>query len=146
LRALDATPSNLRREKLRESIGQAAAIVLGRDASRLIDPHQPLQELGLDSLMAVELRNRLGNLAGRTLPASLLFDFPTIERLADLLAPEFAIGDADREPALRAEVPQADSADDEAEILQLNQEELVSYIDEELRRLEEEPGRDDGSH
>jgi acyl carrier protein len=61
---------------------------LGLDPGQSIDYHQALSELGLDSLMAVELRTRLG--AGlslkRTLPATLLFDYPTIETLADYLA------------------------------------------------------------
>ena len=47
---------------------------------------QPLNELGLDSLMAVELRNVLGRRVGRTLPATLLFDYPTIEALSDISA------------------------------------------------------------
>ena len=49
------------------SLGRAAAVPLGR----------PLRDLGLDSLMAVELRNALGRRVGATLTANLAFDYPT---------------------------------------------------------------------
>ena len=54
------------------------------------DPRRPLSELGLDSLMAVELRNALGASLKRTLPATLLFDYPTLETLTDFLLKELA--------------------------------------------------------
>ena len=69
-----------------------SARVLGLDPSCAIDPQQPLHELGLDSLMAVELRNALGTALSRNLQATLLFDYPTLAALAGylerLLAPE----------------------------------------------------------
>jgi acyl carrier protein len=55
-----------------------------------VERERPLQELGLDSLMAVELRNLLGTGLGlrRSLPATLVFDYPSVSDLADYLARE----------------------------------------------------------
>src|SRR5690606_3025209 len=82
---LEAAPASKRRSLLLSHVRDQANKVLGLPATNTIDYQQPLQELGLDSLMAVELRNLLG--AGldleRPLPATLVFDYPTIESLAD---------------------------------------------------------------
>jgi acyl transferase domain-containing protein/ubiquinone/menaquinone biosynthesis C-methylase UbiE len=74
-------------------LGQVSA-VLRLDASTPPGAHQRLQDLGFDSLMAVQLRNRISSGLGleRTLPATLLFDYPTIEAiknyLLDILFPD----------------------------------------------------------
>jgi acyl carrier protein len=47
---------------------------------------RPLRELGLDSMLAIELRNHLGRTLGRTMPATLLFDYPTGRKLIEHLA------------------------------------------------------------
>jgi hypothetical protein len=47
-----------------------------------IDVDQPFSELGFDSLTAVELRNLLQARTGAALPASVVFDYPTVARLA----------------------------------------------------------------
>ena len=66
---------------LREEVRALAAKVLGA-SPRSVDLDEPLRDLGLDSLMAVELRNRLGAAVGRTLPATITFDCPTVSALA----------------------------------------------------------------
>ena len=64
--------------------GEIAA-VLGLAGAGAVLPERPLQQLGLDSLMAIELRNRLAARAETTLPATLAFDYPTPDAIAGLL-------------------------------------------------------------
>jgi acyl carrier protein len=82
-----ASPAR-RRGLLFSHIEKQAAKVLGRDAAHAVDPERPLHEMGLDSLMAVELRNALGASLGRKLPAAVLFDYPTLNALTDYIGDE----------------------------------------------------------
>ncbi|MDZ7269350.1 MAG: SDR family NAD(P)-dependent oxidoreductase [candidate division KSB1 bacterium] len=90
LQQLAEAPAGKRRGLLASFVREQAAKVLGLEAAHPIDKDQPLQKLGLDSLMAVELRNLLGaGLGGpRSLPATLLFDYPSINAVTDYLAAE----------------------------------------------------------
>ena len=64
------------------------AAVLGLARPNALAPDVDLRSLGLDSLMAVELRNRLQTAAATRLPATFVFDHPTPAALARALAPE----------------------------------------------------------
>jgi acyl carrier protein len=78
-----------RQRTLLELVRTTAARVLAAAVDR-IEPDRPLKDLGLESLMAVELRNRLAAATGLRLPATLLFDYPTPQVLAGALAEKFA--------------------------------------------------------
>ncbi|WP_411158114.1 SDR family NAD(P)-dependent oxidoreductase, partial [Streptomyces eurocidicus] len=83
-------------EVVLETVRGQIAIVLGHDGAAEIDPDQAFQDLGFDSLTAIELRNRLSTLAEVRLPATLLFDHPTpvelVDHLLTRIAPESASG------------------------------------------------------
>jgi acyl carrier protein len=86
LKDLEEVPAGRRWNFLCDWTKKHALKVLGLDPSGTIDIQQPLKELGLDSLMAVELRNALGQGLGQTLPATLLFDYPSVEEVTGYLA------------------------------------------------------------
>ncbi|WP_411550939.1 type I polyketide synthase [Mycobacterium shinjukuense] len=66
------------------------ATVLGTVTPEAIDPDKAFQELGFDSLTAVEMRNRLKSATGLALSPTLIFDYPTPNRLAEYLRTELA--------------------------------------------------------
>ena len=83
---LAALASDAERLKaLVELVQEDIAAVLAMPGASSVPVDMPLKELGLDSLMAVELRNRLSARVGTKLPTTLAFDYPTATAMAQLL-------------------------------------------------------------
>jgi polyketide synthase 12/myxalamid-type polyketide synthase MxaB len=108
---LEAAPAGARLKLLQGQVRERAARVLGAGSSQLVDVRRPLSEQGLDSLMAVELRNVLSTLVGRTLSATLLFDYPTVDAVAAFIASLLGVADAPP-PAPDAQLDVLDSISD----------------------------------
>ncbi len=120
---------------LKAFIAEAAAVVLGAAPGEALDPDVPLNEAGLDSLMALELRKSLGTGLGLTLPATLLFNFPTITALADHLAGEIGLAGTEETPAPRAVrlAPAAIAQDKIVDsVMGMSEDEMAAAIAEEF--------------
>jgi acyl transferase domain-containing protein/acyl carrier protein len=97
----DAPPDKRNALLLRHVRAQVASVI-GLPPGQAVLDKQPLRDMGLDSLMAIELRNRLRSELGieRALPATLVFDYPSVAALAEYLATE-VFGWAPTKPAER---------------------------------------------
>jgi acyl transferase domain-containing protein len=129
LRQLEQALPGDRRDLLSVQLQAEAARVLGLGASVRLEAGQGFNELGLDSLLAVELRNRLQRRLGHALPSTLAFDHPTIHSLAAYLLDDvLALASESRPPAA--------VGDDELAALEtLSDSEVKKLIAEELRAL-----------
>jgi acyl carrier protein len=87
-----------RHDRLVEYVREHVVHVLRLGTGRVIDRRHRLMDLGLDSLMAVELRNRLGHGLGLSVPATVVFDYPTIDAVAGFLERELTARRVDDKP------------------------------------------------
>ncbi|WP_128382555.1 SDR family NAD(P)-dependent oxidoreductase, partial [Streptomyces cavernae] len=85
---LRALPRAKRRRRLVDLIRTHVGAVLGHGPSDTVKPGRAFRDMGFDSLTAVELRNRLSTDFGTRLSATIVFDHPTPNALADHLDAE----------------------------------------------------------
>jgi phthiocerol/phenolphthiocerol synthesis type-I polyketide synthase B len=115
----DAEPEQ-RLELLREHVITQVVAAMGLASRHALDPTAGFFASGMDSLMSVTLQRALSDSLGETLPAAVVFDYPTIDALTGYLAtilPELV------------EAAEQDSADDYDD---MSDDELLAQLSERL--------------
>lgn len=108
------------------------ASVLGFDTAQTIDPLQGFFEMGMDSITAVELNQRLATGLCQVIPPTLTFDYPTSDALAKYIIDVIFSFDTVEG---RSDVESTNATRDAtiAELEQLSEEQLVALLAEELK-------------
>jgi acyl carrier protein len=107
--------------------------VLGIDASQPVPTEKGLFDMGMDSLMSVELKRRLERGAGQALPSTLTFNYPNVSALAGFLESRLPTA-AEAASATVASAAATRGGSDSGDLDSLSDEELEARL---LARLEQ---------
>jgi len=133
---LDAATPAERTEILEDLLKQHVADVLGFTSVQTLDPSVGFSEIGMDSVMAVELQHRIQRSLGVSLPATALFDKPNIQALARHLAGNVLKFEAVPQPAVPNASGEATAAEASRELDAISEDELVALLSKELDSTE----------
>lgn len=115
-----------RRERLIQFVMGEVVDVLGIPASESVPIGRGLFEMGMDSLMSVELKNRLERGVAHPLPSTLTFNYPNIDALVGFLMKELSL---DAVPVAQAAVPRATRDDEPAsDVDEMTEDELAALL------------------
>lgn len=141
---LQQAPAHKRKTMLIQRLRGLLAKVIGLTPGQ-INPQRGFADLGLDSLMAVEMRNLLQAGLGCSVPITVAFDYPTVAALADYLletlqlkadkAPSQVLGAAPTEAAASQGLSGAEPEDN---LDDLSSDELSNLLVQELTIIKEE--------
>ncbi len=134
LEELAALPAAARRGALAAHVTRQVTRVLGAPGEQRIGSDVGLRDCGLDSLMAIELRNVLQGDLGRSLPATLAFDYPTVDDIVGYLVETLGFGAARTD-----ESPDDRQGDEAAAVRSMSDAEAEALLDAELNAIQ---GRD----
>jgi myxalamid-type polyketide synthase MxaD len=125
-----SAPLSRRPMALRSLVEQEASRILGLGQGFKHAGSRPLNELGLDSLLSVQLANALGALLKNPMPTTLLFDYPTIDTLTEHLLGTVAMKELNASAKTRHETKSQRSARED--LKQLSEADAEAQLLEEL--------------
>ena len=128
LKILESAEASRRSDLLRSHVRETAARILGRSAAEPIPDAVKFFDLGMDSLMALEMRNSLQTSLECRMPSTLAFEYPTVAAVSEFLSDMLGL------VALEAPAP-----DDPALTLieNISEDEAEALLEEKLRSLGE---------
>ena len=133
VRELEALSGAERFERLARPVEAAIGNVLGLAGGQSLEREVGFFDLGVDSLMSVQIKDRIQQLLGREFPASLCFDYPTVTTLVTHLLDELFTPAPVAAAPIRAGAAKARV--DERAIQQLSDEQVAALIAEEMKAL-----------
>jgi acyl carrier protein/NADP-dependent 3-hydroxy acid dehydrogenase YdfG len=126
---LQSVPVYARKEALTAHVMAHVARILGVESDTVLDADRGLFEMGMDSLMSVELKSSLERACGQRLPSTLTFNYPTIRALSQFLWDEIVV--SGHEPAQSTDAvstPAAAAGDDTDDLDDLSEDELEAML------------------
>jgi acyl carrier protein len=133
LEAIDSLPAAMREAALLRTIAEIVRRTLDLHSGEEIDPDVPLGDLGMDSLLALELRNGLSRVFHQQFQSTILFDYPTLRTLARYLDKEVVSDEETPTAVPAASITVASSANENSldileAIEQMSDEEVESWF------------------
>ena len=136
LTAVQDAPPERRMSVVLQHVRRDVLAILGLAGSQRLDDDQGLRDAGLDSLMALELKNRLQAAIGQPLPSTLAFDYPTTAALATFVGEMLG--------ASVAAAPSSASVPAPSDLDALSEEEAAALLADELAELNRARGASPG--
>ena len=121
----DTSDSRDQRERIAEYVTSLVLDVLGGTTRKEVRPRDRLFELGIDSMMAIDLHLRIQDTFRQEFPKTLILDYPTIESLTEYLNIELAPTQTES-----ASIDTAGTADEE--LKELTDRQLAAMLQDEL--------------
>jgi acyl transferase domain-containing protein/acyl carrier protein len=136
LKQIEEAASIEKRPILQEYIRAQVAEILGFKLSGGVALDQGFFRMGMDSMMTVQLRNRLETSLGHSLPPTVAFEYPTVDTLTNFVANKvFRLEESVAKPppnSLREESAPVSEIEQE----ELSEEELVDLLSRKLEEMQ----------
>ena len=135
LERIQQAPRSEKRPLLHGYIRDEVAAILGFSSSDRIDPKQGFFKMGMDSMMTVQLRNRLDQNLGCSLPPTLAFEYPTVESLTKFLAESVLKLEEPASAPVASHCPEKETTTEPSGADDLTEDELVGLLARKLEQM-----------
>jgi len=132
-RQLEAAPPGKRKDLMLTHLRSLVVQVMGFEPSHVIDVRRGFFEMGMDSLMIVDLKNRIQFSLGLTVPSTVIFDYATTDALAEYLTNQLLKTHSNGDETTTEAVAVADESNQITKLLNemkgLSNDELLRLLD-----------------